>query len=187
MGRRGPKPKPTALKRLLGNPGKRTLNDAEPIPPDVEVVPPPLLRAEARPYWDAMAPMLLAMKVLTAADTFAFARYCNLLVRYDVLDRFMFDPKKGAGGTTLVRKDKGGKIVNVSELPQSWEYRQVQNQLLAYEREFGLTPSSRARLRVEPTTGVAASPVSEVHRDQELRDFFAGGPAPKKQAPPASA
>ena len=30
MGLRGPAPKPTAIKRLEGNPGKRKLNEAEP-------------------------------------------------------------------------------------------------------------------------------------------------------------
>lgn len=33
MAQRGRKPKPTALKELEGNPGKRTLNDKEPKPP----------------------------------------------------------------------------------------------------------------------------------------------------------
>ena len=33
MATRGRKPKPTALKVLEGNPGKRPLNENEPIPP----------------------------------------------------------------------------------------------------------------------------------------------------------
>ena len=33
MATRGRKPKPTALKVLEGNPGKRPLNDREPVPP----------------------------------------------------------------------------------------------------------------------------------------------------------
>lgn len=37
MAARGRKPKPTALKVLEGNPGKRPLNDHEPIPPKGEL------------------------------------------------------------------------------------------------------------------------------------------------------
>lgn len=186
MGCRGPKPKPTSLKRLLGNPGKRTLNENEPIPPDIEVVAPAILRTDARIYWDQLAPLLIAMKVLTCADAIVFARYCNLLARYAQLDAFMMGAKKGATGTTYVIKDEQGKIRSVMELPQSWEYRQIQNQLLAYEREFGLTPSARSRLRVEPGTSGVATPAPK--RDQSLREFFAGGgPAPPRNAPAAGA
>jgi len=32
MAMRGPAPKPTALNKLLGNPGKRKLNEAEQVP-----------------------------------------------------------------------------------------------------------------------------------------------------------
>lgn len=32
MAKRGRKPKPTALKKLEGNPGKRPLNELEPLP-----------------------------------------------------------------------------------------------------------------------------------------------------------
>ena len=33
MAKRGRKPKPTALKKLEGNPGKRQMNEYEPLPP----------------------------------------------------------------------------------------------------------------------------------------------------------
>lgn len=179
MGKRGPKPKPTALKRHLGNPGKRTLNENEPLPPDVEVTAPSILRANARPFWDDMAPTLIAMKILTVVDAMAFARYCNLLVQYQALGDFLLDVKKGIWATTLGVKNEKGKLVRVVELPQSRLYKQVQVQMLAIEREFGLTPAARSTLRVDPN--VSAEPVTVAPRDQELRDFFAGGgPAPSR-------
>ena len=38
MAKTGRKPKPTALKRLEGNPGKRPLNAMEPVPPTVPLL-----------------------------------------------------------------------------------------------------------------------------------------------------
>ena len=58
MAARGRKPKPTALKVLEGNPGKRPLNDHEPIPPKGELKCPSWLLPEPkrngsawRPHW----------------------------------------------------------------------------------------------------------------------------------------
>ena len=48
MAARGRKPKPTALKVLEGNPGKRPLNDHEPIPPKGELKCPSWLLPEAK-------------------------------------------------------------------------------------------------------------------------------------------
>ena len=45
---RGRKPKPTALKKLEGNPGKRPLNELEPVPPTVALRCPNYLLPEAR-------------------------------------------------------------------------------------------------------------------------------------------
>lgn len=180
MGRRGPQPKPTELKKLLGNPGRRRLSESEPVAPVAAIAPPPLLRSNARAYWDSMAPMLIQMRVLTAADVNTFARYCNLLARYKQLDEFLME--KGASGTTYVIKDGNGKARGAAEFPQAWEYRQVLNQLLTHEREFGLTPASRSRLSVEPaSTAPAAEPIQQ--KDAALRDFFrAGGPKRKPAA-----
>lgn len=52
MGRRGPPPKPTLLKKLEGNPGKRALNKAEPQPRGKLFEAPPDLPADAVPYWN---------------------------------------------------------------------------------------------------------------------------------------
>jgi P27 family predicted phage terminase small subunit len=50
---RGPQPKATALKRLEGNPGKRKLNDAEPIPVGV-LQKPSFVTDLAAEEWDRM-------------------------------------------------------------------------------------------------------------------------------------
>ena len=56
MAARGRKPKPTALKVLEGNPGKRPLNDHEPIPPKGELKCPSWLLPEAKKNGSASHP-----------------------------------------------------------------------------------------------------------------------------------
>ena len=68
MATRGRKPKPTALKLLEGNPGKRPINEHEPIPPKGTVKCPTWLEPEAKKEWKRLAPSLEAMGVLTQAD-----------------------------------------------------------------------------------------------------------------------
>ena len=48
---RGRKPKPTLMKQLNGNPGKRPLNDREPVPPAGTPTPPDYLDDVARQEW----------------------------------------------------------------------------------------------------------------------------------------
>src|SRR5262245_35297650 len=74
----GRRPKPTALKLLQGNPGKRKLNQHEPKPPQGDVKPPESTSKAALAVWAEMAPIALAMGTLTTADVAAFARYCEL-------------------------------------------------------------------------------------------------------------
>ena len=183
MGRRGPKPKPTALKKLLGNPGKRALNEHEPIPPEGEIKPPPYVRDGARKYWDYYAPILASMRVLTVADVGLLGRYCNLLQRYELLDTFLMS--KGPAGTTYALKDKNGKPRGAQEIPQAWEYRQVHGQLLSMERELGLTPSSRTRLRVEHGAAPSVPTTAATPKDSNIRAFFAAGGVDRPPAKPA--
>ena len=80
--KRGRKPKPTALKRLEGNPGKRPLNELEPVPPTVALRCPNYLLPEARKEWKRLAPILMSMGLLTAADAVPFAGYCQAYARW---------------------------------------------------------------------------------------------------------
>lgn len=73
----GRPPKPTALKILAGNPGKRPLPKHEPKPKGPGTRP-LWLRAGAVKVWDEYAPILLGMGLLTEADAEMFGVWCSL-------------------------------------------------------------------------------------------------------------
>ena len=62
---RGRKPKPTMIKVLEGNPGKRAINDREPEPPAGIPECPDFLDEEARAEWFRTAKVLSDMRLLT--------------------------------------------------------------------------------------------------------------------------
>jgi phage terminase small subunit len=78
---RGRRPKPTHLKVLMGNPGKRPLNANEPRP-EVAIPDCPVELGEvARREWDRMAPQLASLRILTHLDRAALAAYCGAYSR----------------------------------------------------------------------------------------------------------
>ena len=77
MAQRGRKPKPTAVKVLEGNPGKRSLNTAEPKPEKKAPRCPSWLEDEAKKEWKRMSKQLEQLGILTEIDMAAFAGYCQ--------------------------------------------------------------------------------------------------------------
>ena len=75
MGKRGPKPKPTALRVLEGNPGRRPINHEEPRPTGDPVCPEHLC-ADAKAVWkqtmDSLPPGMIS-----AADAPLLAAFCE--------------------------------------------------------------------------------------------------------------
>ena len=59
----GRKPKPTAIKKLEGNPGKRKLNTQEPIPAKGMPECPEWLMPEAKKEWERLADLMNQMGV----------------------------------------------------------------------------------------------------------------------------
>ena len=82
MAQRGRKPKPTAIKELEGNPGKRPLNDAEPKPERKAPPCPKWLEPEAKKEWRRLSKQLEQIGVLTEVDQAAFASYCQAYARW---------------------------------------------------------------------------------------------------------
>jgi phage terminase small subunit len=74
---RGRPPKPTHLKAITGNPGKRPLNEHEPRP-KVEIPEcPPELSPSAQREWNRLVDHLAALRLLTSLDRAALAAYCG--------------------------------------------------------------------------------------------------------------
>lgn len=179
MGRRGPRPEPTAIKILKGNPGKRRLNDEEPLPPAGAIEPPAWLRKTGREIWDRLAPIAIDMQVLTTADALTFARYCDTFGEWLEAHEWIRD--KARGQTTYTVKGEDGSIRFVYEFPQAITARKLNLALLKMEEQFGFTPAARSRIHIERAATQAAQKPSSA--DEERRAFFANhgttAPTPK--------
>ena len=87
MGKRGPKPEPTKLRILKGNPGKRPLNDREPKVSGKMPSPPIWLMPEAKREWRRVGPWLYSQGLLSAEYRAAFAAYCQSWARWVEAER----------------------------------------------------------------------------------------------------
>ena len=145
MGRRGPRPQPTELKILRGNPGHRPLNKAEPQPPADGVVMPSHLGAVAVDKWNELLPLLQAVRVITRADIEALARYCDTY-EWWLATRAKL---KAEGDTYPILNDKGD-VKYIAQRPEVSIANKLATQLRQLESDFGLSPAARTSLKVEP-------------------------------------
>src|SRR5690606_11762732 len=81
------KPKPSALKLIAGNPGKRPLNASEPTFEAAGTPAPDWLSDEARAVWERLAPCLEVNGMLSVPDADQLAVYCDIVGRYVELRR----------------------------------------------------------------------------------------------------
>lgn len=132
----GRKPKPSAIKILEGNPGKRPLNEYEPKPLKKAPPCPKWLEPEAKKEWRRLAKTLEAMGVLTDADMAAFAGYCQAYARWKEAEERI--------------TDRGLVIRTPSGYPQQVPYISIAQQYLKlmqqFAEQFGLTPAARSRI-----------------------------------------
>jgi phage terminase small subunit len=78
----GRKPKPSALRLLEGNRGKRPVNDKEPTP-QIGCDKPSFLTGRPSEVWDELAPRLTRLGVLTETDGPMFAALCLLIAEME--------------------------------------------------------------------------------------------------------
>jgi P27 family predicted phage terminase small subunit len=144
----GRKRKPTHLKLVTGNPGKRELKpDAIQPPPRTKVLAPPAhLSREAKAEWKRLAPMLTKIGILSDLDRGAFAAYCQAYGRWklaeDALENLRRKDESGFAGM-LVTTKAGNTIQN----PLVGIANRSMDMMVKYAAEFGFTPSARARVQ----------------------------------------
>ena len=74
---RGRRPKPSRMKALTGNPGKRPLTPHEPRPEPAAPECPPELSPTARQEWERLTAELSKLNLITHLDRGALATYCG--------------------------------------------------------------------------------------------------------------
>lgn len=147
MGKRGPAPKPTALKIIEGNPGKQKLDGTgEPKPRTAKKAPSPPKRLldEAKKEWKRLAPALINLGVLTEVDWSAFAELCQNYAYYIEVDKEIMT--QGARAVYAMQKTPSGYVQQHPILSLRRQYYETWRKGLA---DFGLTPASRARIIVD--------------------------------------
>lgn len=132
--------KPTSLKLVTGNPGKRALAQGEPDPTYLEdLTPPAHLPENVAAVWNELAPRLRAARLLTEIDTVAFELLCNSWANYRLATAMV-------GDEHVHVSSKGGASTSPWAIVQSMAFKQVS----ACLAKFGMSPADRARVAVNP-------------------------------------
>lgn len=144
MGQRGPKPTPTAILRRRGS-RRANSRKGEPQPERKRPVCPRWLGQVAKACWKQIIPQLEHMGVLTRIDAQALVRYCVLWSRWVKAEQFIAEH-----GETYPLRDNEGRVKCLQQFPQVAIAHRLSIALTKIESEFGMTPSSRTRIEVDP-------------------------------------
>lgn len=150
---RGRKPKPSAIKELEGNPGKRAINTQEPKPESVIPSCPPHLIGPARTEWKRITKELEKLKIISLIDKAALSGYC--IAYADVIKATNKIKKQGE----VIISEKGGLYQN----PWVSIRNSAIDRMVKIAAEFGMTPSSRSRVKVKTPT-----------EEDKMEDFLFG-------------
>ena len=142
MGKRGPAKKPTKLKLVEGNPGKKRLSKSEPDPPPGVPPCPTELDALARREWKRIGKLLFAQGLLTHLDLAALAGYCVAFSRFL---RFEAKLKKDGPDAELQKLGTEEKPY-FQQSPTLTVSRGAAKDMSHFLAKFGLSPSDRAGL-----------------------------------------
>jgi len=140
MAARGRKPKPTALRLLEGNPGKRPLPADEPKPGLVVPRCPPELSDEAKREWRRVTGEFAALGMVSRLDRAGLATYCEAWAHW-------LDAQEKLRKFGVVIQGKGGRAIPSPYLSVA---RQSFREMLALLSEFGMTPAGRTRVASQP-------------------------------------
>ena len=130
--------KPTRIKQLEGNPGKRSLNTSEPRPAKKRPPCPKHLQGEARREWNRMSKQLFELDLLTVVDRAALAAYCQAWADW------VFAHEQLAEGSMITVTEKGYPVLS----PWWSVATTAAKQMKSFLTEFGMSPGSRSRIQI---------------------------------------
>lgn len=153
----GRPPKPTALKLIEGNRGKRAAPRNEPDPAYLnDLTPPAHLPAEAAAVWQELAPQLRQALLLTQLDKLALEWLCVAAAQHRKAT------EQTGTDRMIVRNAETGSLS-----PSPW----LIVQSMAFKRgkalcdAFGMNPAARARVMVNPQDDLFANPAKHGNAD----------------------
>jgi hypothetical protein len=138
----GRPPKPTALKLVTGNPGKRAINKQEPDPEYLEdATAPAWLPESAKAVWDEIIPGLRKARLVSTVDVPLLCMGCIALANYREATR-LADKRLLVKGSN----DNGFPTPNPALFVQSMMFKQAREVF----RAFGMSPVDRTRIALQP-------------------------------------
>jgi P27 family predicted phage terminase small subunit len=153
-GGKGRKPKPTAQKKLAGNPGKRALNNDEPeFDAVTDVSAPEHLKdfQYAAEQWDTLAPQLCSRGVMTVADLWNLESFC---LAYSMYRAAMAE----ANGIPTISQDNG----TIKKNPALSAANEALRQMQSLGAVLGLDPANRSRIIAPGGKKTEANPFLEM-------------------------
>lgn len=158
----GRRPKPTALRLVEGNPGKRAINKREPKPKREIPSCPAHLTDAGKVAWGRLCTLLDRMGVLTEADAFALERLCDCYT--EILECREEVARRGRTYESIRQigdEDSGVEQVLVKANPAVAMLADADRRFKSYLVEFGLTPAARSKVQVKPDDNEKTDPLAE--------------------------
>ena len=152
-------PKPTALKLINGNPGKRPLNENEPKPEVKAPAMPEFLEGEERAAWKYLSRELGKMGTLASSDRADMVVYCHFWnVAVEAKKKLSELKAQGNGVDPKVIKTQGGNFI---QNPWLGIANHAMKELARISAQLGLNPTERSRISIN----------GEKENDEEKRFF----------------
>lgn len=169
---RGRKPKPLELRVIHGDAARRRAEENHPQPRRVLPRCPEHLTGEAAKAWKRLARDLYDAGLLTTVDRDALATYCIVYARW-------VDAEAKVSAVGPVIKTEAGNLIQNPYLSVA---NRALEQMGKLEAEFGMTPSSRSRVKAEISEArkQLAAQRNERQRQPEASDKKADDEDPRK-------
>lgn len=164
-------PKPTALKKLEGNKGKRALNKQEPDPDYLDdLTAPAWLSVKAKEQWNLHAPALRKARLITEVDSPLFALGMQALGNFIEAQQHINALHSDLGDSALIAKSEEGKQPQPSPwlIVQSMSAKQFER----IARQFGMSPQARTAISINPQSQLPGFDVPQPKEQAKKSPYF---------------